>query len=272
MRLASSLGCLLPVLLWGPLHALPALALTGEFASHRATYDMKLSRSQNGAEVVDVHGSMTYEWLDACDGWTTSQKSQMKFFYQDGRTVDLGWTLSSWESKDGLSYRFFVRNLTDDQLTSAFKGEAKLDGPGLGGAAHFTQPKDQTMALPAGTLFPTAHTITLLHRLQAGDRLLYATVFDGTDDKGMFDISAVLASTPAPEAAIATLSPLVARGPIYRIGLAFFTPGGKQSTPEHEQTLSIYANGIVSNLSLDYGSFTVDAALTKVEALPAPGC
>jgi hypothetical protein len=272
MRLASLLGCFLLALLGGALSLLPASATTSEFASHRATYDMKLSRSQNGSDVVDVRGTMTYEWLDACDGWTTTQKSQMKFFYQDGRKVDLGWTLSSWESKDGLRYRFFVRNLTDDKLKSEYKGEAKLDGPGQGGEAHFTQPEDSTMTLPAGTLFPTAHTITLLSHLKAGDRLLYATVFDGTDDKGMSDISAVLDDMPAPEANIAALSPLVARGPVYRIGLAFFTPGGSQSTPEHEQTLSVYGNGIVGKLSLDYGSFTVDAALTKVEALPAPGC
>ena len=268
MRLASFQPCMLLGLLLG----LPTLASAGEYASHSATYDMKLSRSQNGSDVVDVRGTMTYTWLDACDGWTTAQKSQMKFFYQDGRTVNLGWTLSSWESKDGLRYRFFVRNLTDDRVTSEFKGEAKLDGPGLGGVAHFTSPKEAKLSLPAGTLFPTAHTITLLNHLKAGDRLLYATVFDGTDDKGMFDISAVLAGTPAPEAAIAALSPLVARGPIYRVGLAFFTPSGNQSTPEHEQTLSVYGNGIVGKLSLDYGSFTVDAALTKVEALPAPGC
>jgi hypothetical protein len=272
MRLASLLGALLLALLSGVLQASPSLAAVGGFASHRATYEMRLTGSQNGAEVVDVRGTMTYEWLDACDGWTTTQKSQMKFFYQDGRTIDLGWNLSSWESKDGLRYRFFVRNLTGDKETSAFKGDARLDGPGLGGQAHFTEPKDSTMTLPAGTLFPTAHTITLLNHLTAGDRLLFATVFDGTDDKGMFDISAVLADMPAPEPAIAALSPLVAHGPIYRVGLAFYTPGSSQSTPEHEQTLSIYANGIVGKLSLDYGSFTVGAALTKVEALPAPGC
>jgi hypothetical protein len=268
MRLASFLGWLLLGLL------LPASgpAWAGEFVSHRALYDMKLSHSRNGGDVADVRGTMSYEWLEACDGWTTAQKSDMKFLYQDGRRVDLGWSLNSWESKDGLRYRFFVRNFTDGKAISQYKGEARLDGPGLGGVASFTEPKGEQMPLPAGTLFPTAHTFTLLHHLKAGDRLLYATVFDGTDDKGMFDISAVLAGTPAPEAAVAALSQLTAQGPVYRVGLAFFVPDSKQSTPEHEQTLSIYGNGIVSRLALDYGSFTVDAALMKVEALPAPGC
>jgi hypothetical protein len=264
MRLASLLLFLLLLA--------PVSALAGEFVSHRAAYDMRLSHSANGGEVTDVRGEMTYEWTEACDGWTTAQQSQMRFFYQDGREVELGWKLSSWESKDGLRYRFFVRNFTDDKQTTEFKGEASLDGPGKGGIAHFTSPKGLTLTLPAGTLFPTAHTFTLLRHLKAGDRLLYATVFDGTDEKGLFDISAVLAGTPPPDAAAAKLSPLLAEGPIYRIGLAFFAPGGNQSTPEHEQTLSVYGNGIVGNLTLDYGAFTVDAVLTKLEGLPAPGC
>jgi len=264
MRLAS---LLLPCLLLAP-----DLASASEFASHRAVYDMKLSHAENGGEVSDVRGEMSYEWVEACDGWTTTQKSQMKFFYQDGRAVELGWSLSSWESKDGLRYRFFVRNFTDNKATTEFKGEATLDGPGKPGVALFTSPKGLKLKLPAGTLFPTAHTFALIRHLKAGDRLLYATVFDGTDEKGLFDISAVLAGTARPNAATAELSPLVAEGPVYRVGLAFFAPGGNQSTPEHEQTLSIYGNGIVGGLTLDYGSFTVDAALTKLEGLPAPGC
>ena len=264
MRLASFLLCILL--------ATPAFGAASDYASHRAIYEMKLSRSTNGSEVVDVRGTMTYEWQDACDGWTTTQESQMKFFYQDGKTVDLGWKLNSWESKDGLRYRFFVSNTTNGKPASEYKGDAKLDGTDKGGSAQFTSPKSETIKLPTGTLFPTAHTITLLNHLKDGDRLLYATVFDGTDDDGPFDISAVLAATPEPEPALAALSPLLAKGPVYQVGLAFFAAGGNQSTPEHEQTLSVYANGIVSRISLNYGAFSVDGVLTKVESLPAAGC
>jgi hypothetical protein len=264
MRLAS----LLVVLLL----AVPAHAAQTEYASHRATYDMKMSRSDSGADVIDVRGTMTYEWQQTCDGWTTTQNSLMKFFYQDGKTIDLGWTMNSWESKDGLRYRFFVDNTTNGQPAIQYKGDATLTAPGKGGTAEFTSPKSETVNLPAGTLFPTRHTITLLNHMKAGDRLLFATVFDGTDDKGAFDISAVLADTPPPDPDQAALSPLLAKGPVYRVGLAFYAPGGNQATPEHEQVLSVYANGIVSKISMNYGSFTVDGVLRKLEALPSAGC
>ena len=71
MRLASFLLCLMLI-------ASPAFAGVSGYASHRATYDMKLSRSANGSDVIDVRGSMTYECQDACDGWTTSQESNQR--------------------------------------------------------------------------------------------------------------------------------------------------------------------------------------------------
>ena len=70
---------------------------------------------------------------------------------------------------------------------------------------------------------------------------------------------------------------MLAGGPVYRLSLAFFAPAGEvgsgdESTPEQEQAVSIYANGVIDRLTMDYGSFTVDAALKKLEALPASGC
>lgn len=265
MNRFASLVLALSVLVAGP-------AVGGGLAPHRAFYSLSLGDRSSTGDVVDVQGMMIYEWGDSCDGWTTSQKSRMKFFYDDGRTVDLGWSLSSWESKDGTRYRFFVRNFDGPNVTSELKGEARLDGAGKGGVALFSEPKYLKLALPSGTLFPTAHSLSLLKHLAAGDRQLYATVFDGTDDQAPLDVSAVLADRKRPAAEMAKLSPLLANGPVYRVGLAFYAAGEAQPKPEHEQQLQVYGNGIVDRLSLDYGSFNVDAALKKLEALGPPGC
>jgi EipB-like len=266
MKRLASLVLALALMVAAP----PSLAV--DLVSHRAVYRLTLGDSALGVDVTDVEGAMIYEWGDSCDGWTTTQKSRMKFFYQDGRAADIGWTLSSWESKDGLRYRFFVRNFQGNKLTTELKGKARLNGTGKGGVAEFSEPKAMKLALPSGTLFPTSHSRSLLQHLAAGDRAFYATVFDGTDDQGMFDINAVLAGRPIPDADAAKLSPLLAKGPVYRLGLAFYPAGKDTPTPEHEQRLTVYGNGIVDRLTLEYGQFTVDAALQKLEALPAPGC
>src|SRR6516165_1675119 len=265
----SSLLILIPVL------AAPAGA--GELLSHRASYLLSLGHGQSGSDIVDVQGVMVYEFADACDGWTTTQKARIEFFYDDGRTSQVGWSLNSWEAKNGKHYRFFMRNLDGDTVTSAFKGEAEIPAAGQAGVVRFEQPSGKTLTLPRGTLFPTGHTLALLRHLGAGDNTFLATVFDGSDDKGSIQISAALAGRGQPAAEVSKISPLLAGGPVYRLSLAFFAPAGEvgsgdESTPEQEQAVSIYANGVIDRLTMDYGSFTVDAALKKLEALPASGC
>lgn len=264
MRILASL-LLASAFLAGP----PAVA--GAMATHRALYDLNLHPG-NSTDMAGVDGTLAYEWADACTGWTTSEKADLKLYYRDGHSQSLGWSLNSWESKDGLSYRFLVRDFADGTTTAEYKGSAALDGPGAAGKARFEEPKAETVALPAGTLFPTAHSATLLHHLAVGDRQLYATVFDGTDDKQLFGISAVLSATGEPRTDAAALSPLLAKGPVYRLALAFFSDHGDNGTPDQEQMVDLYANGITDRLTLDYGQFSVDAVLKTIAALPAPGC
>jgi len=250
---------------------------TGELLPHRASYLLSRGRNLSGSDVVNVQGVMAYEFADACDGWTTTQKARLKFFYDDGRTDEVGWNLNSWESKDGKRYRFFMRNFDGDNVTSEYKGEAEMPAPGQTGVVRFETPAQKQLALPRGTLFPTAHSLALFRHLAAGDPTFLATVFDGSDDKGPMEISAALAGSSKPAAEQAKLSPLLAAGPVYRLSLAFFAPQGEattgdEATPQQEQSISVYANGVIDRLGLDYGSFTVDAVLKKLEGLPAPGC
>jgi EipB-like len=267
---------MLPCLLLATLLLTAAPAMAGELLAHRASYLLSMGHSQSGSDVVDVQGVMVYEFTDACDGWTTTQKARIQFYYDDGRRSEVGWSLNSWESKDGKHYRFFMRNLDGDTVTSSFKGEATIAAAGQPGTVQFEEPKGKTVTLPPGTLFPTGHTLALLRHLGAGDPTYLATVFDGSDDKGPIEISAALAGRGQPAADETKLSPLLT-GPTYRLSLAFYAPagesnGGDESTPQQEQSVSLYANGVIDKLTMDYGSFTVDAALKKLEPLPAPGC
>jgi len=42
--------------------------------------------------------------------------------------------------------------------------------------------------------------------------------------------------------------------------------------PEYEQEMRLFANGVVDDLLLDYGDFTLDAELVDLVALPPPQC
>src|SRR5215470_13976703 len=188
-----------------------------EIAPHRAVYDLSFAGAKSNSQVVDVTGAMEFDWEDACDGWSVTQRTAMAFSYQSGETVNLGWNLVTWESKDGLRYRFFIRNLENGEVKEEYRGEARLNGPGKGGVANYTVPEGRKIQLPAGTLFPTAHTIALLKHIEAGDTFLWATIFDGFDEDGVSDISAVVTKSLATETAAGGRSPLLSAGPSNRV-------------------------------------------------------
>src|SRR5262249_54438411 len=128
----------------------PAAAI--ELAAHRAIYDLSLARSSQGSDVTGVSGTMTVEWGEACDGWTVNQRWLMTCAYRTGDQLELAWSLVSWESKDGLRYRFFVRKSENGESKTELRGEARLDGVGKSGVAEYKVPAQKKVDLPAGTL------------------------------------------------------------------------------------------------------------------------
>src|SRR5215813_6481008 len=92
-----------------------------QVAPHRAAYELTLDRASSASDVVDVTGTMDFEWADSCNGWTVKQKSLMTVGYSTGESAELGWNLLSWEAKDGLKYRFLVRDLQNGAMSDQFK-------------------------------------------------------------------------------------------------------------------------------------------------------
>lgn len=252
-------------------HAAAAVTI----APHRAVYSMELVRGGDSA-VAAVDGTMLFEWADSCDGWTVSQRWRLVYLYNTGEEVEVSQNLTSWESKDGLRYRFFIRRMQNGEVASELRGEARIDEPGGAGVATYTLPEEKKIDLPAGTLFPTAHSLKLIERAEAGDTMVYAVVFDGSDEDGLFDVSAAIGRKMAPsegtvaEGSAAELS--LASGPSWPVSLAFYLSGSDAAVPEHEQFVKMYRNGVVDSLLIDYGDYTVDAKLRKVEALPPQSC
>ena len=126
---------------------------------HRALYTLSLGSARSGSGVLGANGAMYYEWGETCDGWTVEQRFRLWLLYAEAGGGELSSTLVTWESKDGLRYRFNERRLKNGEADEEVKGEAKLDGADKGGKAEFTRPETTTMNLAPNVLFPTAHTI-----------------------------------------------------------------------------------------------------------------
>jgi len=241
-----------------------AAGLNTASAAHRAFYNLTLASSRGG-DVVAATGTMGYEVIDACDGWAVRQRLSMTLTNSEGQAVQMVSDYATWESKDGLKFRFHMKQTTDTAVTSQTDGDAKLERAGGPGTAHYTVPEDATKPLPAGTLFPMAHTSAILAAAQTGKKFVALPLFDGTDDSGAEDSSIVVLDwkQPAPNQ-----YPLLASLPSTRVRLAFFDHSSSGETPTYQVGMRYWENGVADNLQMDFGDFVMDAKMTDFTPLP----
>ncbi len=264
---ASALLAATPVLAQPAATSMAAVA--AKIQPHRAIYAMSLGSARNGSKVSDVRGRMMFEWADACDGWTTEQRFQLRFVYSEGDDMAMNTNYTTWEAKNGLRYRFNVRKLVNGELDEEVRGEANLQADGAG-TAQFTKPEPQEMELPAGTMFPTAHTLAILDHAERNEPFFTRTIFDGSDAEGPTEVSTVAGKPGAPKEA--GKDPLLKVGKSWPVRMAFFPLQSDSAQPEYEMSLRLLENGIAESMQIDYGDFTVNAVLEKIEALPKSGC
>jgi hypothetical protein len=259
-----------------------------DIAAHRALYTMGLAGAKTDSGVTGAHGEMGYQWGETCDGWTVEQRYTLTINYAESQDVKIVSNFVTWESKDGTRYRFNQKETRNGTVDQEIRGQAQLDGPGKGGTITFEKPQAQTMKLPPGALFPSAHTILLIERAQAGDNFISRQVFDGATVEGAVLVSAVIgprieppAKTDADKASAGgksasapdkSLDDPVLQRPGWRIRLAFFPADPSAEKPDYELGMTLLDNGISRDMTIDYGDYKIKAKLNKIEALGHPRC
>jgi hypothetical protein len=251
---------LVPAVLAVLLHG-PVAEAAPSFLPHRAVYE------------IDAGGVLEFEWSDVCDGWAVRQRTRLAMSDAQGGDFADASTLNTWESKDGLSYRFFYRRRTSQGEREDRRGGARLTGPGEGGEVVYSHPREQRESLPENTVFPSEMTLRLLELADGVALPEWHTVFDAGGETGLYGTSVTLIKALSADAQPRHGSPLLAGLPSWRVRLAFYPLEDRESaTPEYEQDLRIFANGVVDELILNYGDFVLGATLKELEALDPPDC
>lgn len=252
-----------------PARALDA-GVIADIQPHRAIYKMTLASARNSSKVSGVTGRMMFEWADACDGWTTEQRFQLRFVYSEGEAMNMNTNYTTWEAKNGLRYRFNVVKKVNGETDEDIRGEATLETSGGAGTARFTKPDEQEMVLPLGSMFPTSHTLNILQHAKAGDRFFNATVFDGADAEGSTEVNAFIGPPGNVDGDLG--DGLIKGKKGWPVRMAFFPLHSDSAQPEYEMSLKLLQNGIAESMQIDYGDFTIKAILETLQTLPKSSC
>jgi len=252
-----------------------ASASAADLISHRAFYRLSLASLSSDSEVSAAEGGIGYAITDGCDGWIVEQQFAMRITWSDGNEVDSSDSFTSWESKDGLRYRFNIRKFRNGSEYMVINGSAELESLGGPGTAQFDEPESRTVSLPKGTVFPTEHTVRLIRTARKGEKFDRQVVFDGSELEGAAPVSTFILGQRLPKDG-GMLEPPLGPYPVWPMKLAFYGPEGKagegEELPEFELSMDLQDNGVATSLVLDFGDFSLNGALEKIEQLRDVGC
>jgi len=246
------------------------VAAAANMASYRAVYDVRLVDAKRGSRFTAASGQIAYGVKEACDAWLVNQTGTMYLQTTTGDVFPQTLNFSSWESRDGASYRFTVMGEKGEEDT--ILGGAKLRKNG-GGEAQFTRPDSMTFKLPANTMFPVVHTAHILRQAEVGKTQFQNTVFEGTDVEGAKLLVTFVSPLSKHARTISNALKIDAlKQPGWTFRLAYFDPQSQTGEPLYEIEADYLDNGIPVRWMLDYGEFTVEMAMSKIEVLSAPKC
>ncbi len=243
-----------------PIHSVFAAA---DLAPHRALYNMSLVEASSRSGITGARGAMMYRFEDACDAWTSETKVILKMIYNEGDEIETTWSFTSWEAKNGLSYRFKVRHNRNGDAIEVLEGAVNREAPGGAAIANYSNPKDTKISLPKGTMFPTQHLAGLLDAGRKNKLTVSKVVFDGASLDNPYQINALITKP---------VSNVSQDKAARHIRMAFFPILQKSEEPEFELGITYRPNGVAEYIRQDFGGFALDLDANSIEVLKKPDC
>lgn len=241
----------------------------GDLLPHRVVYTLSLGSS---GTLTGGNGLMTFEIKDVCDGWAMDLKAELSLAGEDGEIHRLGWSQVSWESKDGKRYRYFTRELSDTEETSRRRGEVRRESADGPATVIADLPQRGEFTLPAGTLFPVQHTVTLIKGDAAGESYVLAKLFDGSVGDEAIEVGAAIGPGGLDWEPQGKAVPALKGLRSFPVALAFYMSSSPEGVPDTEQSMRLYSNGVVGSLTFALGDLAIHATLDELTPLPPEGC
>lgn len=241
-----------------------------DFTPHKALYQVELQSARSGSQIINIEGQMYYEWNYDCTAWTLKHRFNVLYEYADSPAMRITSDFSNFESFDGTTLDFSAVRKQNGKQYEEIRGRASTP-PNALGEAIYNQPSGVLQELPAGTMYPMAHTLNTIKHIKEGKKFFNAIVFDGSDEEGPVEINAFIGKPVDGYAAIKdktrALDESLLQGPAQQIQLAFFPLSNREEKAEYEMNLTLHHNSIISNMRIDYDDFSVSQRLIAIEPI-----
>ncbi len=269
MRAYRTFACVLLALVV----AVPAAAAEA-LLGHRASYLISLRNAGWGSGITSFNGKMVVEFANACDGFTLNQRFVSQMVNEEGVVATGDLWMTTWESAKGDSFRFSFSQDINGASIEKYAGTAFAASGGTQPRIEYREGKIASAVLPADSIFPTAYIVELLQAAEAGQTTLARKVFDGSGEGDSYQAFAVIGRMRAPDSELPQVDggAAIAGLASWPVTVSYYPVGSQDDTPEYETSFRLFANGVSTDLVLDFGTFSINGVLEKIDTLSAPPC
>ncbi len=237
----------------GPTHILP----------HKATYSISLDKNYGQDDVADANGWMTIQVIDTGDGWIYDQQSSLIIYNSDGEAQQINTRVNSWQNYAGDRYRFNCSTLRNGVQEDNIEGEARVENNQC--TVQYSQPTNTEVHLPSNTIFPLHYLIHVLNEAKAGKTVVSDIIFDGSSEtQEPVAVDTVVGAPQDPHLIIGGTESLTTKKS-WPMHIAVYPTNSNNPDPDYEMKQSVLDVGIIKDMTLDYGTFSVKATIEKIE-------
>ncbi|MGH6908132.1 MAG: EipB family protein [Aestuariivirga sp.] len=254
----------------------PAEAAT--IAAHRAIYDLKLVRSNEGSSLASVNGRLAFEIQGSvCEGWTVSFRMVNQFSPAEGAQRIVDTQSTSFESGDGLDMQYSQKEFVDRKLRVETRIKVSRPTAQAEAAGEMAEDKAKPFTVPGGAFFPMQHQLNLMDKAERSETRDTSLIFDGSDGATTYRAISFIgrrknAGGNARDNANSVAKPLAALAS-WPVSISYYkTDTADQETPSYQVGFDLYANGVATGLVLDYGEFVLGGELAQMELLKSDPC
>ncbi len=245
---------------------------------HVAIYDVNLKSAEDRTGLTKVSGRLALELLGSdCEDWTTNFRMVSRFFTDETAVKLLDTQSSSWEAADGKTISVVQRHFVDGKLDTESRVSATIGKGTTYGRIETTDKQEAELA--QGAIFPIGHQKRIISAALAGGERDKSTVFDGTEGFKTYTAISFLGAkrqpgrqtTPLKAGDAAKLDAISA----WPVNISYYDIAQGEhgeGTPNHQLDFEMYENGVVGDMVIDYGDYSLNAVLSKLEYRTAHEC
>jgi hypothetical protein len=243
-------------------------------APHRAVYDLTLLKSKGLKAPTAAKGRIAYDFSgSACEGYVANFRQMVELEPAEGPQRITDMHSATFEDGDAKTFRFQIDTRIDGQQNEDIDGSVARSADGAL-SVKLQRPKTGNFDLDRDILFPTEHMRHILAAARAGETILQAKVFDGSETgQKVYDTLTVIGRPPSDPASERAAQNAALQGMSrWPVAISYFDRDKTDDTPSYVMSFDLYENGIARALKIDYGDFVLAGEMISLEVLSERPC